>query len=62
MALVHGGGGANILCKSVYMYLSGMSAADIIVKIEEVDDCETQELLRKVSKLYYKHGPCTKPN
>ena len=38
MALVQGAGGANIFCESVYTYISGMSAADIIVKIDEVDD------------------------
>ena len=48
MALVQGGGGANIFCKSVYMYLSGMSAADIIVKVTEVGDFEVEELLQKV--------------
>ena len=48
MALVQGGGGANIFCKSVYTYLSGMSAADILVKISEVGDFEVEELLQKV--------------
>ena len=38
MALVQGTGGANIFCESVNTYISGMSAADIIVKIDEVDD------------------------
>lgn len=51
MALVQGGGAATILCKSVYMYISGMNAADIIVKVEEVADHDIQELLVKVRKL-----------
>ena len=48
MALVQGAGGANIFCESVYTYISGMSAADIIVKIDEVNDESLKELLQKV--------------
>ena len=51
-SLVQGGAGANILSKSVYAYLSGMSAADIIVDIEEVADYELKELIQKVRLLW----------
>ena len=48
MCLVHGGAGANILSKSLFAYLAGMSAANIIVGIEEVADECVKAVLEKV--------------
>lgn len=50
MTLVHGGGAINILCPSVYNFLSGMSPSDIIVAIDEIPEEATKQILRKVSR------------
>lgn len=45
MTLVHGGGAINILCPSVYNFLS---PSDIIVAIDEIPEEATKQILRKV--------------
>lgn len=49
MALVHGGGAMNILCPSVFNFLTGMLPSDLIVSVNEIPDTNTKEVLRKVS-------------
>ena len=57
MSFVQGGCGFQVLCPSVYRYLCGMSAAEIIVSVEEVSNPETLQLIEKV---LFKKGikPC----
>lgn len=53
MALVHGGGAMNILCPSVYNFLTGMLPSDVIVSIDEIDDKQTRRVLEQVRIAMY---------
>lgn len=49
MALVHGGGSFRLFCPSVYKFLSGMKAHDLIAGISEVPDACVRAFLNKAS-------------
>ena len=38
----------NILCPSVYNFLTGMLPSDIIVSIDEIEDKQTRRVLEQV--------------
>ena len=48
MSLVHGGASFRVFCPTVYRFLSGTSAADLIASISEVEDADVREVLKKV--------------
>ena len=48
MSLVHGGASFRVFCPTVYRFLSGKSAADLIASISEVEDADVREVLKKV--------------
>lgn len=48
MALVHGGGGFNLFCSTVYNFMSGTKAIHLIPTVEEVPDPAIQEVLEQV--------------
>ena len=48
MSLVHGGASFRVFCPTVVRFLSGRSAADLIASIDEVDDQDVRDILRKV--------------
>lgn len=52
MAIAQGAAGFHILSHSVYNYISGMSASDIIVCVDEVGNIEVQTFIRKVCMLF----------
>lgn len=48
MSLVHRGAAFRIFCPTVFSFLSGKSAADLIASITEVPDPAIRELLKQV--------------
>ena len=48
MTLVHGGARFNLFCPSIYHFMSGIKAVDLIPTIEEVPDHSTREVLNQV--------------
>ena len=48
MALVHGGGALQLLSPSVFNYMCGMNASDIIVELKEISDPFVRNILEKV--------------
>ena len=48
MALVHGSGALWLFSPSVFSYMCGMSASDIIVDTKEVSDTSVTAVLEKV--------------
>ncbi len=48
MALVHGGGGFNLFCSTIYRFMSGTKTIDLIPGIEEVSDPAIREKLQQV--------------
>ena len=52
MALVHGGASFRIFCPSVYHFLCGRSASDIIALIDEVPNPDTRAVLKDVIIIY----------
>ena len=48
MALVHGGASFRIFSETVYQFISGKDAADLIAAIEEVPDAQTRHFLYQV--------------
>lgn len=53
MSLVHGGGAFRIFGSTVFHYLSGKKAAELIANIDEVPDAGTREILRQVCTIIY---------
>ena len=53
MSLVHGGASFRVFCPTVFRFLSGKSAADLIASISEVDDADAREILKKVYYCIY---------
>ncbi len=51
IALVHGGGAFNLFCPTVYNFLCGVKASELITSIDEVPDSEVREVLKKVITL-----------
>ena len=49
MALVHGGASFRLFGATVYNFLSGVQAADLIAGISEVPDVSIRTLLNKAS-------------
>ena len=49
MALVHGGSAIQVLSRSVFNCLAGMTPLDIIVDIDEVPEAAVRDILQKVS-------------
>ena len=49
MALVHGGASFRLFGATVYNFLSGLQAADLIAGISEVPDASVRGLLMKAS-------------
>ena len=43
----------NILCPSVYNFLTGMLPSDIIVSIDEIEDKQTRRVLEQVRNALY---------
>jgi hypothetical protein len=56
MSLVHGGASFRVVCPTVFRFLSGKSAADLIASISEVDDPDVREILKKVYIYYCIHN------
>ena len=52
MAFVHRGGALRLFSPSVFSYMCGMSASDIIVDTNEVSDPLVKAVLEKVLLLY----------
>ena len=48
MALVHGGGAVGVLSRSVFNFISGMEAVDIVVDVDEVPEAVDRDVLTKV--------------
>ena len=48
MSLVHGGAGFRIFCPTVYRFLNGKTAADLIASSSEVPDPGVGEFLKQV--------------
>lgn len=48
MALVHGGASFRIFGETVYQFMSGKNAADLIASIDEVPDTQTRHFLYQV--------------
>lgn len=51
MALVHGGGGFNIFCSTVYNFLCGIKPSELIASPDEVPDASIRMLLKQVFHL-----------
>ena len=49
MSLVHGGAAFKLFSPTVYNFLSGSNAADLIAGISEVPDLCVREVLKQVS-------------
>ena len=49
MSLVNEGASFKLFSPCVYSFLRGMDAADLIAGIDEVPDCDLQEILKQVS-------------
>lgn len=56
MALVHGGGSFLLFCPTVFKYLHGIEASNLIATIEEVPGQSVREALLEVS---YGHFACS---
>lgn len=56
MALVHGGGSFLLFCPTVFKYLHGIEAPNLIATIEEVPGQSVREALLEVS---YGHFACS---
>lgn len=50
MSLVHGGASFKIFSPTVFRFLSGKNAADLIASIDEVPDSAIKEILKQVRK------------
>ena len=46
MALVHGGSGLNMFCSTIFRFLCGTSAANLIASIAEVPEADVRETLQ----------------
>ena len=48
MSLVHGGGAFRLFSPTVFRFLCGMNAADLIAGVDEVPDSSIREVLKQV--------------
>jgi hypothetical protein len=48
MALVHGGGAVGVLSQSVFNFITGMKALDIVVDVGEIPEAVDRDVLAKV--------------
>ena len=48
MALVNGGASFRIFSETVYRFMCGVNAADLIATVEEVPDAQTRHFLNHI--------------
>lgn len=59
MALAHQGASFRIFCPTVYRFLSGNNASDLIASINEIPDVKVQAVLKEVQITYIHTCTCT---
>ena len=48
MALVHGGASFKLFSPSIYNFMCGMDASNLIAGVDEVPQCDVRETYKKV--------------